>query len=83
METTGRTTSSTGGGFWAWLLGEEPTETTRSAYPRDEEWYDPRVQAGNMVLSVMVHEDAQIHRVVTILEFHHPIEMDENTEELV
>src|SRR5689334_17171058 len=25
------------GGFWAWLLGEEPTgETTRSAYTRDE-----------------------------------------------
>jgi len=29
----------------------------------------------------MVHEDAQIHRVVTILSAHHPIEMEENSEE--
>jgi uncharacterized protein (TIGR02271 family) len=79
--TTTETTSSTGGGFWAWLLGEEPTEATRSAYSDDEEWYDQRTQAGNTVLSVMVHEDAQIHQVVTILDSHHPIGMEENTEE--
>jgi uncharacterized protein (TIGR02271 family) len=77
---TTETTSSTGGGFWAWLWGEKPsTESTRSA--GDDEWYDRRAQAGNTVLSVMVHEDAQIHQAVTILESHHPIEMEENTEE--
>jgi uncharacterized protein (TIGR02271 family) len=70
------------GGFWAWLLGEEPTgETTRSAYPRDEEWYDRHARAGNAVLSVMVNEDSQIHQAVAILESHHPIEMEEKTEE--
>jgi uncharacterized protein (TIGR02271 family) len=79
---TTETTSSTGGGFWAWLWGEErSTETTRSAYPRDDEWYDRRAQAGNTVLGVMVHDDSQIHQAVTILESHHPIEMEENTEE--
>jgi hypothetical protein len=79
---TTETTSSTGGGFWAWLLGEEPsTETTRAAYPGHDEWYDRRAEAGNAVLDVMVHEDAQIHQAVTILESHHPIEIEENTEE--
>jgi uncharacterized protein (TIGR02271 family) len=82
VATTIETTSTTGGGFWAWLLGEETTtETTRSAHPRDHEWYDRRAQAGNAVLSVLVHEDGQIHQAVTILETHHPIEMEENTEE--
>ena len=74
--------TSTGGGFWAWLLGEQPPPKQTVGYPCDEEWYDRRVQAGNTVLSVMIHEDAQIYRVVTILEAHHPIEIEENTEEL-
>ena len=79
---TTETTSSTGGGFWAWLLGEEPsTETTRAAYPGHDEWYDRRAEAGNAVLDVMVHEDAQIHQAVTILESHHPIEIDESSDE--
>ena len=30
---------------------------------------------------MLIDEDAQIHRVVTILESHHPLEMDESTEE--
>jgi hypothetical protein len=80
----GRTTeaTSTGGGFWAWLLGEEPAaDTTRSAYSRDEEWYDRRTHAGNTVLSVMINNDSQIHQAVTILEAHHPIEIEENTDE--
>ena len=80
----GRTTeaTSTGGGFWAWLLGEEPAaDTTRSAYSRDEEWYDRRTHAGNTVLSVMIPNDSQIHQAVTILEAHHPIEIEENTDE--
>jgi uncharacterized protein (TIGR02271 family) len=73
---------ATGGGFWAWLLGEEPASgTTRSAYPGDEEWYDRRAHAGNAVLSVMIHEDSQIHQVLTILEHHHPIEMEDRATE--
>ena len=74
-------TPASGGGFWAWLLGEDTDETTRSTYPRDEEWYDLRANAGNAVLSVMVQEDSQIHRALTILESHHPIEIDESTDE--
>src|SRR4051794_39890218 len=79
----GRTTEATSksGGFWAWLLGEEPADTTRSAYSRDEEWYDRRTHAGNTVLSVMIHNDSQIHQAVKILEAHHPIEIEENTDE--
>ena len=73
--------TSSGGGFWAWLLGEEPaTETTRSLY-RDEEFYERRAQAGESVLSVRVDDDSRIHEVVSVLEAHHPIEIEENTEE--
>ena len=63
--------TSSGGGFWAWLLGEEPaTGTTRSLY-RDEEFYKRRAQAGESVLSVRVDDDSRIHQVVSILEAHH------------
>jgi uncharacterized protein (TIGR02271 family) len=73
--------TSSGGGFWAWLLGEEPaTETTRSLYS-DEEIYVRRAQAGETVLSVTVDDDSRIHQAVSILEAHHPIEIEENTEE--
>ena len=73
--------TSSGGGFWAWLLGEEPaTGTTRSLY-RDEEFYKRRAQAGESVLSVRVDDDSRIHEMVSVLEAHHPIEIEENTEE--
>ena len=73
--------TSSGGGFWAWLLGEEPaTGTTRSLY-RDEEFYKRRAQAGESVLSVRVDDASRIHEVVSVLEAHHPIEIEENTEE--
>ena len=73
--------TSSGGGFWAWLLGEEPaTGTTRSLY-RDEEFYKRRAQAGESVLSVRVDDNSRIHEVVSVLEAHHPIEIEENTEE--
>ena len=76
------TTSSSTGGFWAWLLGEEPSTQTRySYYPRDEERYVQGARAGNAVLSVVLQDDSTIHRAVTILEQHHPLEMDEETDE--
>jgi len=79
---TSETTSASGGGFWAWLLGEEPAaERTRSAYSRDEEWYHRRTHAGNAVLSVMIHDESRIHQAVTILEAHHPVEIEESTDE--
>ena len=79
---TAEPASAAGGGFWAWMLGEEPSgETTGSAYPRDDEWYDRRAHAGNAVLSVMVRDDSQIHQALTILESRHPIEIEESTDE--
>jgi len=77
-ETTTETTS--GSGFWAWLLGEEGPQT-QAAYPRDEEWYERRAGAGDTVLSVAVADDSRIHEAMAILESHHPIEMEESTEE--
>jgi uncharacterized protein (TIGR02271 family) len=74
--------SSRGGGFWAWLLGEESgVESTRSLYPEDEELYERGVHAGRTVLGVMLHDDSQIHQAVTILDAHHPIEIEEGTQE--
>ena len=68
------------GGFWGWLLGDEG-DTTRAAYGRDEEWYNRSVGTGKTVLSVTVYEDSRIHEAATILESHHPIEIEENTTE--
>ena len=81
-------TSSSSGGFWAWLLGEEPsTETTRALDPQDEEMYERRAHAGKAVLGVTINDDARIGDALAILESHHPIEIDhpieieENAEE--
>lgn len=76
------TTSSSTGGFWAWLLGEESsTQANHSYYPRDEERYVQGARAGNAVLGVVLQDDSTIHQVVTILESHHPLELDEETDE--
>ena len=75
------TTSSSGGGFWAWLLGEEGAQTTRTAYPREEEWYGRRIAGGDTILIVSVTDDSRIHQATTILDSHHPIGIEESTEE--
>jgi uncharacterized protein (TIGR02271 family) len=77
--TSAGATTTSSGGFWAWLLGEEP-QTGHSYYPRDEERYERGVSAGNAVVSVVV-DASQIHQVVTILEAHRPLEMEEDTDE--
>jgi uncharacterized protein (TIGR02271 family) len=76
------TTAASGhGGFWAWLLGEEPNDTARSTYSRDDAWYNRRVTAGNVVLRVIVYDDSRIHQATAILESHHPVGIDETTDE--
>jgi uncharacterized protein (TIGR02271 family) len=70
------------GGFWSWLLGEEPgAETTRSL-SLDEQAYEQHAQAGKAVISVLVEDDAKIHQAITLVTAHHLIEMEEQTEEL-
>jgi uncharacterized protein (TIGR02271 family) len=78
-DTTGETESTAQpSGFWAWLLGEEGS--TRAAYRDDEAaLYDRSAASGRTVLSVTV-EDSRIHEAVSLLEAHHPVEMDEATE---
>jgi uncharacterized protein (TIGR02271 family) len=79
--TESTTTTHSGGGFWAWLRGEDTdSSTTRAAYPETAS-YDRRAQAGNAVLSVTLLDDSQIHTAVTILDSHHPLDVDESTEE--
>jgi uncharacterized protein (TIGR02271 family) len=76
------TNHSSGGGFWAWLWGEDTdTATTRSAYATDGDVYDRRARAGNTVLSVMLDDDSLIYQAVTILDAHHPLEIDEHPHE--
>ena len=76
------TSHSSGGGFWAWLWGEDTdTATTRSTYSTDGDVYDRRARAGNTVLSVMLDDDSLIHQTVTILDAHHPLEIDEHPHE--
>jgi uncharacterized protein (TIGR02271 family) len=75
-------THTSGGGFWAWLFGEDSTtETTRSAYTHDD-MYDRRASAGNVVLSVTVYDDAKIHQAIAALEAHNPVDIDERSDEV-
>jgi hypothetical protein len=62
------TTHSTGGGFWAWLFGDETTSETTHSYGDDI--YDRRTAAGNVVISVRV-EDAMIDQTIDALDAHH------------
>jgi uncharacterized protein (TIGR02271 family) len=72
-------TRTHGGGFWAWLLGEEDgIDAKRSIYPRDHEIYERGVTAGNAVLSVTVLDEAEAHRATTIIDAHHPLQIDDN-----
>jgi uncharacterized protein (TIGR02271 family) len=71
---------TSGGGFWAWLFGDESmTETTRSMYTDDI--YDRRVSSGNVVLSLTV-DDTKIHETISALEAHNPVDIDEGSEEI-
>jgi len=75
-------TSSSGGGFWAWLLGEEgPSVSSKSDYGHHPDVYDRRISAGNIVLAVTVADDSRIHDAVDIIESYNPIEIDEHTDE--
>ena len=70
---------SHGGGFWAWLLGEEDgIDAKRAMYPRDHEVYERGVSAGNAVLSVTVIDEIEADRAMTILDAHHPLQIDED-----
>jgi uncharacterized protein (TIGR02271 family) len=43
--------------------------------------YDRRIQAGNTVLSVTLLDASQIHTALNILDAHHPVEIEEATDE--
>jgi uncharacterized protein (TIGR02271 family) len=73
-------TSHSSGGFWSWLFGED-SESTRSTYATDVDAYDRTTAAGNVVLSVTVADDAKIHQAITALEAHHPIDIDERSDD--
>jgi uncharacterized protein (TIGR02271 family) len=77
-------TPSHGGGFWAWLLGEEDgIDAKRGMYPRDHEIYERGVSAGNAVLSVTVLDQAEADQAMTILDAHHPLQIDDGGSGLV
>ncbi len=70
-------TQASGGGFWAWLFGEETT--SQSTYTHDI--YDRRAVAGNVVLSAVIDDDAKIHQAIAALEAHSPIDIDEHSDD--
>ncbi len=66
-------------GFWAWLLGEEGTTGT-TYRPEDAAVFERSAASGRTVLGVTVEDDSRIHEAISLLEAHHPIEMDKSTE---
>jgi uncharacterized protein (TIGR02271 family) len=76
------TAQPSGGGFWAWLLGEEGPQTSyASQHTGDPDVYDRSVAAGRTVLSVTVTDDSHIHRAMDIIEAHDPVDIDERADE--
>jgi stress response protein YsnF len=59
-----------GGGFWAWLFGEDIPE-------RDRTWYGENLRAGRTALSVMVRDEAERWRVADVLEEFDPIDFEQ------
>jgi uncharacterized protein (TIGR02271 family) len=68
--------SSTGGGvrqgFWSWLLGEE------GGYQDHRTVYERTYESGGVVVTVIVSE-SEADRVVSTLEAHNPVDLDERT----
>jgi uncharacterized protein (TIGR02271 family) len=78
--TRGRTTTSTnaGGGFWAWLLGEEDGIEAQSArFPADHDLYERGASAGHAVISVTLLDDMQLDQAEAILNSNHPMQLDQ------
>ncbi|HET7883825.1 MAG TPA: YsnF/AvaK domain-containing protein, partial [Acetobacteraceae bacterium] len=50
-------------------------------YRSDADRYDQRSSAGDTVLSVTLTDDTQIHRTIEVLEAHHPVGIDETTDD--
>jgi stress response protein YsnF len=59
-----------GGGFWAWLFGEDIPE-------HDRTWYGENLRAGRTALSVMVRDEAERWRVADVLEESDPIDFEQ------
>ena len=57
-------------GFWDWLFGRDVPEYDRT-------WYESSLREGHTVVSVLVHNTEERHRVADILEDFNPIDFDE------
>jgi Domain of unknown function (DUF2382) len=58
-------------GFWDWLFGRDVPEY-------DRPWYESNLREGRTVVSVLVHDPAQRHRIAEILEDFNPIDFEES-----
>jgi hypothetical protein len=57
-------------GFWDWLFGRDVSDYDRT-------WYETTLREGHTVVSVLVHNIDERHRVAEILEDFNPIDFDE------
>jgi stress response protein YsnF len=57
-------------GFWDWLFGRDVPDY-------DRPWYESNLREGRTVLSVLVRDDEERHRVAEILEDFNPIDFEE------
>jgi stress response protein YsnF len=57
-------------GFWDWLFGRDVPDYDRT-------WYESSLREGHTVVSVLVHNTEERHRVADILEDFNPIDFDE------
>jgi stress response protein YsnF len=57
-------------GFWDWLFGHDVPDY-------DRPWYESNLREGHTVLSVLIHDNEERHRVAELLEEFNPIDFEE------
>jgi hypothetical protein len=78
---TDMTSRNESGGFWSWLFGNDYDDGTGLSTHQNQSEYERYLRAGNAILSVMVHDDVKVTEVVTLLENHSPLALDEQDAE--
>ena len=61
-------------GFWDWLFGNAPQD--------ERDWCSSDLRNGMTALSVLIHNDAERHRVADILDDHDPVDLGDESSRL-
>lgn len=64
-------------GFWSWITGEPAAPSGTEAVGRHGDYYDRTIEHGRTIVTV-VAESTEAERILSVLEAHSPIELEEH-----